>query len=149
MTANIPNYLSVKQVPVVGESKYDKISIESINNLVLENGYTEVNIGSMNKKLEYTGSYGSFTVERVPAGFESIDVDTRYMGVRLGIEDNASYNLDARVSYGGLKYNEENFKNQRRIVENNSNEVTGIMGKEESPAARVNVRSSYGSVKLY
>jgi hypothetical protein len=134
---------------LVGESKYDNIHIESINNLVLENGYTEVNIGSMNKKLEYNGSYGSFTVERVPAGFESIKVDTRYMGVRLGIEDNASYNLDARVSYGGLKYNEENFKNLRRIVENNSNEVTGIMGKEASPAARVNVTSSYGSVKLY
>jgi hypothetical protein len=133
---------------LVGESKYDNIHIESINNLVLENGYTEVNIGSMNKKLEYNGSYGSFTVERVPAGFESIKVDTRYMGVRLGIEDNASYNLDARVSYGGLKYNEENFKNLRRIVENNSNEVTGIMGKEAAPAASVNVRSSYGSVKL-
>ena len=134
---------------LVGESKYDNIHIESINNLVLENGYTEVNIGSMNKKLEYNGSYGSFTVERIPAGFESIKVDTRYMGVRLGIEDNANYNLEAKVSYGGLKYNEDNFKNQRRIVENNSNEVTGIMGKEASPAAIVHVTSSYGSVKLY
>ena len=28
------------------------------------------------------------------------------MGVRLGIEDDASYNLEAKVSYGGLKYNE-------------------------------------------
>ena len=54
----------------------------------------------------------------------------------MGLKKHANYNLDAKVSYGGLKYNEENFKNQRRIVENNSNEVSGIVGKEESPTAK-------------
>jgi len=134
---------------VVGESKYDNIRIESINNLVLENGYTEVNIGVLTKKLNYNGSYGSLSIDRVPAGFESIDVETRYMGVRLGIEESANYKLDAKVTYGGLKYNEDNFKNQRRIIENNSNEVAGTVGKEESPSAKVNIIASYGSVKLY
>jgi hypothetical protein len=60
---------------VVGESKYDNIRIGNINNLVLENGYTEVNIETLNKKLDYNGSYGSFTVDVVPAGFESLKVD--------------------------------------------------------------------------
>jgi hypothetical protein len=134
---------------VVGESKYDNIRIDNINNLVLENGYTEVNIGVLSNKLDYEGSYGSFTVERVPAGFESLDVETKYMGVRLGIAESANYRLDAKVSYGGLKYNEDNFKNERRIVQNNSNEVSGTVGREESPIASVTVNSSYGSVKLY
>ncbi|MCX6253903.1 MAG: hypothetical protein NTV31_05430 [Bacteroidia bacterium] len=134
---------------VVGESKYDNLRIDNINNLVLENGYTEVNIGVLTKKLNYNGSYGSFSVDRIPAGFESIDVETHYMGVRLGIEESANYKLDAEVKYGGLKYNEDNFKNQRRIIGNNSNEVSGIVGKEESPSARVNIIASYGSVKLY
>lgn len=134
---------------VVGESKYDNIKIENINNLVLENGYTETNIGVLTKKLSYEGSYGSFSIDRVPAGFESIDIETRYMGVRLGIEESANYKLEAKVTYGGLKYNEDNFKNQRRIIENNTNEVAGIMGKEESPSAKVTIEASYGSVKLY
>jgi len=133
---------------VVGESKYDNLRIDNINNLVLENGYTTVNIGELTKKLTYNGSYGSFSIDRIPAGFESIDVETHYMGVRLGIDESANYKLDAKVTYGGLKYNEDNFRNQRRIVENNSNEVSGTMGKEESPTARVNVLASYGSVKL-
>lgn len=133
---------------LVGESRYDNLQIENINNLVLENGYTEVNIGTLSKKLDYNGSYGSFSIDHIPAGFESVKVATRYMGVRLGIEEGANYNLDAKVSYGGLKYNEENFKNKRRIVENNSNEVAGIVGKEDSPEARVTIDSSYGSVKL-
>ena len=134
---------------LVGESKYDNLKIDNINNLVLENGYTTVTIGQLRKKLTYNGSYGSFSIDRVPAGFESIDVETHYMGVRIGIDESASYKLEAKVTYGGLKYNEDNFKNQRRIVENNSNEVSGTVGKEESPTARVNVLASYGSVKLY
>jgi hypothetical protein len=133
---------------VVGESKYDNIRIENIKNLVLENGYTEVNIGELTKKLTYTGSYGSFSIDRIPSGFESIDIETHYMGVKLGIDEAANYRLDAKVSYGGLKYNEDNFKNERRIVENNSNEVSGTVGKEENPLSRVNVQASYGTVRL-
>jgi hypothetical protein len=134
---------------VVGESKYDNLNIDNINNLVLENGYTETKIGTLTKKLQYTGSYGSFSVDRIPAGFQSIDVQTKYMGVNLGIDENANYNLDAKVSYGGLKYDEENFVNKRRIIENNMHEIAGIVGKGESPDASVNITASYGSVRLY
>jgi hypothetical protein len=134
---------------MVGESKYDNIRIESINNLVLDNGYTEVNIGTLTKKLTYKGSYGTFSIERIPSGFESVDVETHYMGVKLGIDESASYKLDAKVSYGSLKYNEGNFNNQRRFIENNSKEISGVVGKSESPAATVNVIASYGSVRLY
>ena len=80
---------------VVGESKYDNIRIENIKNLVLENGYTEVNIGELTKKLNLTGSYGSFSINNIPAGFESIDIETRYMGVKLGIEESANYKLES------------------------------------------------------
>lgn len=134
---------------MVGESKYDNLRIESINNLVLDNGYTEVNIGTLTKKLTYHGSYGSFSIDRIPSGFESLDVETHYMGVKLGIDESASYKLDAKVSYGSLRYNEDNFNKQRRNIENNSKEVSGVVGKTESPSASVNVIASYGSVRLY
>lgn len=134
---------------LVGDSRYDNLRIESINNLILDNGYSEVNISTLTKKLEYEGSYGSFTIENIPAGFESIKTDTRYMGVKLGIEESANYYLEAKVSYGSLKYNEDNFKNERRIIENNSNEVAGVVGKGDSQLSKVNVSASYGSVRLY
>jgi hypothetical protein len=133
---------------VVGETKYDNLRIESINNLVLENGYTDTKIGLLTNKLNYTGSYGSFSIDRIPDNFESINTDTRYMGVNLGIEESANYNLDASIRYGGIRYNESNFNAQKRIVENNSNEVSGIMGKQKSPSANVKITSSYGSVRL-
>ncbi len=133
---------------VVGETKYDNIRIDRINNLVLDAGYADINIGTLVKKLEFEGGYGSFNVDRVPSGFESIEINSRYSGIRIGIEEIASYDLEAKVSYSGLKYNEENFQNRRRIVENNSTEVSGIVGKDSSPSSHVKVKASYGSVRL-
>ena len=133
---------------VVGETKYDNLKIDNINNLVLDAGYADINIGTLVKKLVFTVGYGSFNVDRVPAGFESLEVDSRYTGVRLGIDESASYNLNSRISYGGLKFNEENYKNKRRIVENNSSIIEGVVGTEESPSSSVKIDASYGSIKL-
>jgi hypothetical protein len=134
---------------IVGESKYDNIKITKINNFVLDNGYCDVNVGELTKKLTYNGSYGSFEVDNIPAGFETLETDTRYMGVKLAISESASYKLDAKLSYGGLKYDEEKFRNQKRIVQNNSSEISGTIGDEPSPASSVKVNSAYGSVRLY
>lgn len=133
---------------VVGETKYDNLRIENINNLVLESGYTDINIGTLSNKLVFDVAYGSFTIERVAEGFESIDLESRYTGVRMGIDEAASYKLEGKVSYGGLKFNEDNYKNTRRIVENTSTTVEGIVGKEESPTAFVRIDSSYGTIRL-
>jgi hypothetical protein len=134
---------------IVGDAKYDTYSIDKINNLVLETGYTNVNVGTLSKKLSFEGSYGSLTADDIPAGFESIDVDVRYSGVRLGIAENASYKIDAESSYGGIKYNEDNLKFTRRIVENTSSEISGVIGKDESTTSTVKVKTAYGTVKLF
>jgi hypothetical protein len=134
---------------IVGESKYDKIDVEMINNLVLLTGYTTTSIGELTKKLNVSGSYGSLSVESVPKDFESLEVDVRYMGVRLGISENATYRLEGSTSYGGIKYNEENFKFEKRIIENTSSEISGIIGKDANPSSTVKVESAYASVKLY
>lgn len=134
---------------VVGETKYGEVGIEKAKNLVLTGGYTSFNVGELTKKLNFQGNYGSLSVEKIPAGFESLEVDVHYLGVRLGIDESASYNLDAHTSYGGVKFNEENFKHEKHIVENNSTTLTGTVGNVAAPTATVKITSSYGQVKLY
>ena len=134
---------------IVCESKYDKLNIEKVNNLVLDAGYADINVGELTKKLKFDGGYGSLTVDKIPAGFESIESNSRYIGVKLGIENDANYQLDAKLSYGDLRFDEDNYQNQRRIVENNSTETSGIIGKGASPSSKVKVTASYGSVRLY
>lgn len=133
---------------LVGETKYDKLRIDEINNLVLDAGYADVTVGSLANKLQFTGGYGSLNVDQVPKGFESVSVDTHYMGVKVAIDESASYKLNAHVSYGSVKFNEENFQNQKRIIDNNSSEISGVVGKESNPASTVTIESAYGGVKL-
>jgi len=133
---------------LVADLKYDNLRIDEINNLVLESQYTEINIGTLSKKLVFDVAYGSLSVDRVTEGFESIELEARYTGVRLGIDESASYSLSGKVSYGGLKYNEDNYRNIKRIVENTSTTIEGIVGKEESPTAFVRVDASYGTIRL-
>jgi hypothetical protein len=133
---------------IVAEVKYDNFRIEKINNLVIETGYTDLNIGSLTKKFKFDGSYSGINIDRVPAGFESIEVSSRYTGVKIGIDESASYALDGKVSYGGLKFNDDNFKYTRRIIENNKTETEGIVGSDESPSSKVWVDSSYGTIRL-
>ncbi|MGA1977280.1 MAG: hypothetical protein ABSG89_05420 [Bacteroidales bacterium] len=134
---------------IVGETKYDKVNIDEINNLVLEAGYSGVYVGTLTKKLEFSGGYGSLNVDKVPAGFESIKTDTHYMGVKVAIDESASYSLESHMSYASLKFNEDNFRNQKRIIENTSSEISGIVGKESEPTSTVSIESSYGGVRLY
>lgn len=134
---------------IVSDSKYDTYSIENMNNLVMETGYTTTNIGTLTKKLSYNGSYASLNIESVPEGFESLDAEVRYTQVRLGISGSANYRVEGKASYGGIKLNEDRFKYQKRIVENSSTEISGVVGTEESPSSSVRVSASYGSIKLY
>ncbi len=133
---------------IVSDAKYDTYNIDKINNMVVTSGYSNVNIGELSKKINFEGSYGSLNVDQIPEGFESIDVNVRYSGVRLGIAENASYKLDGESSYGGIKYDEENLKFTRRVVENTSSEISGIVGKDESATSTVKIKTSYGTVKL-
>jgi hypothetical protein len=133
---------------VVADTRYDKIEIDRISNFVVELGYTTVHVDELTKKLNAEGSYGSLTVEKIPAGFESTEVDVRYMGVRLGIAPEAGYQLEGRSSYGSIKYNEEDFRAERRIIENTSSEIKGTVGKDSNTKSTVKVSTSYGSVKL-
>ncbi|MBN1107217.1 MAG: hypothetical protein JXR66_04130 [Bacteroidales bacterium] len=135
---------------LVADSRYDSnFRIDNINNLVIDQGYSNVDIGSLSKKLMLTAGYGSFSSDRVADDFESLEIDTRYASVTLGIDESADYSLDAKLSYGGIRFNDENFNVKRRIVENTSTELVGTVGDDESPESSVKIRSSYATIKLY
>jgi hypothetical protein len=134
---------------IVLNAKYDNIKIENINNIVATGGYTDFSIGKLTKKLDVQTDYGKLSVDEIPAGFESIDVEADYCGVELGIDRSASYSLDASARYGDIKFDEENFNIKQRIYENTSRKVTGISGNNPNPESNVTVRISYGTINLY
>jgi hypothetical protein len=133
---------------IVGESKYDNIRVDNIRNLDLDSRYTTTNIGTLTNSLKLDCGYGAFTVDYIPTGFESLNVETAYAPVKMGIADNASYELNGEVRYGRINYDENKFDVMRRIQENNSLRIVGIMGRETAPTSTVRIEARYATVQL-
>jgi len=142
--------ISVTEVSsLVADSKYDGYTVGAVNNIVVLGGYTDLNFKRVNKKLEVETKYGNLNVDRVPAGFEKVTVKAGYCAVKLGIDPEACYRLDANSSYGSVKIDDANFSPDRRIVGNTSTEMAGKVGKCANPTSTVTINASYGSVRLF
>ena len=66
----------------------------------------------------------------------------------MGIEENASYELKGDTRYGSISYDNNKFNVTRRIQENNSLEIIGIMGNDASPKSKVKIETNYTWVQL-
>jgi hypothetical protein len=133
---------------IVLDSKYDNINISSLRNLVSESGYTTYRIGRVDGKLDVETGYGSFEVEKLSSRFESVDVTTKYCTVKIGVEETASYILNASAQYGGISFNEDKADLKTRIEENNSKRIEAIVG-DKNATSKIDIKTSYGSIKVY
>ncbi len=141
--------LSVGEVSsLVADSKYDGYNVKAARNIVIIGGYTDFRFGKVSRKLDVETKYGNLSVDMIPAGFEKVTVKAGYCAVRLGIDPAACYRLDANVSYGSIKMDDEKFSPERRIIGSSSSELTGKAGDCKNPRSEVKVVASYGSVRL-
>ena len=130
---------------LVADSKYDNYSIENINDLTFNAMYTGCKIDKLNKKLNLVNGYGGFTIKGIPSGFESISIENKYAGIKLGIASDASYHLNGKVRYSNIDHPDGKLNKTR---ENTSYEVVGTVGSSENPKSSVTISSSYGNVSL-
>lgn len=137
---NIGNFSSV-----VGEAGYDDYRMGNIKNLVLESKYSDINIESISNKLVLSNKYGNVSVQRIPDGFKSIEVTSKYATVDLGVHELANYYLDAKTKYADLNYNDIEIK--ERYKESNSISIKGKSGTDETKS-NITIESEYGDVDL-
>lgn len=133
---------------VVLDSKYDDINISNLKNLVAESTYTSYDLGFVKSKLDINTGYGSIEVGNLQAGFESVDITTRYCSVKIDVDEKAKFTFDAETSYGGIGFDEDNAEIMNRIYDNNSKKVTAVIGGKNAVSV-MKIRTSYGSVKVY
>jgi len=127
------------------DSKYDNFDIENINTFIMNSMYTGINVNKLKLKLSLINGYGGVTVREIPAGFESITIQNKYAGIKLGIASDASYKLNGNAHYCDIKHPDGKLN---RMRENTSYEVTGTVGNSDSPKSSVRIESNYGSLNL-
>ncbi len=140
--------LSIEDVSsVVIEGKYDGYSFGKLSNLVVNTSYSNIKADELSKKLEADTKYTNVTIGHMPAGFEGISIDTKYGTYKIGLDENASYNIDGDAGYGKIYYHDTGGK-VSRIQENTSMKVYGTVGPDPNPTAEVKIITKYGNVKL-
>ncbi len=133
---------------IVAETKYDHIEAIEITNFVAEGGYTGFEFGTLSGKLDIDTGYGSIKVKRITSGFDLVNIESKYCSVSLDIDDDASYVMKLSQQYGNLSFDEDNAEIIQRIYDNNRKSIEANMGSGKSDS-RVNIKSSYGSVRVY
>jgi hypothetical protein len=139
--------LTVDEVSsVVLEGKYDVYTFGTISNLVMNASYSTVKADELSKKLEADTKYTNVTVKYVPPSFDGININTKYGTYRLGVDENASYNIDGEAGYSKIYYHDTG--KVSKIQENTSMKVNGTVGSQTDPSAKVKIVTKYGNVKL-
>ncbi len=132
---------------VVIEGKYDNYAFGKLSNLVVNSSYSGITADELSKKLEADTRYTNCKIEYMPPTFESVNVESSYGGYKIGLDKNASYELDGEASYAKISYHDSGGK-VSRIQENNSMKVYGRVGTNENPSASVKIKTRYASVRL-
>ena len=131
---------------IVIEGKYDEYRFGKLSNLVAASAYSNFEVEEISEKLSMETEYSDCIVDYMPASFKSIDISTKYGGYRIGIDDNASYQINGQSEYAKISY--PDVGKVSRINENTSMQVNGTVGNDANPDATVRITSKYGSVKL-
>ena len=129
----------------VADSRYDNYSIQNINTLNLNSMYTGISVDKLNEKFNLVNGYGGVTIRQIPAGFESITIENKYAGIKLGIAPDAAYKLSGKSRYGEIKHPDGKLN---RMRENTTYEVSGTVGKSENPKSSILINTNYGTVNL-
>ena len=100
------------------------------------------------KKLKIDADYGGLRVNKLMSGFDSVYIHSDYTGIKIGLDEDASFNFTAKLSYGGFSYDGENINYLKKVVKSSSKYYEGYVNKENS-GSTIEISSDYGSVKLY
>ena len=131
---------------IVLEGKYDGYGFGKLANLVINTSYSGLKVEELNDKFAIISAYTDVKIEHMPASFESIDINSKYGTVRVGLDESASYKLDGEASYSKIFFHDTG--RVSKVQENNAMNVSGTVGTNANPSAVVKVITRYGNVKL-
>ncbi|HFS67152.1 MAG TPA: hypothetical protein ENK67_02965 [Flavobacteriia bacterium] len=125
---------------------YGKLSVENANNIIGSGDYLSVELGTIFKKLDINSDYGSLRIDKLMKGFQNATINTNYTGVRVGIDKNASCNIEVDIDYGGIKY-DEGFIFTKKNTKTTSKHYKGYFNQPNTNA-NLKIEMDFGSLKL-
>lgn len=126
---------------------YGGITIDKANNIVGKGAYLNTKIGVVYKSLDLNADYGAVKIDKVAPSANTININSDYVSVKMGVAPAFNFNFDIDLGYGSLKAPDA-FEFNKKKEERFSKSYQGYFGQANS-GKTVNISSDYGGVTIY
>lgn len=149
LTSSYGKHTVDKAGAVYGMVKYDVYTFGSVNSIDFSgSGYTIFSIDELRGSVNLPDlRYGKLKVDRVLGSFKSINVQSSYSDVKIGIDGAASFALKLSTSYGSLNLGDFQARLSGITTSGSMQHVTCNVG--DQPGSRsITVSNRYGDIQL-
>lgn len=126
---------------------YGSITIEEATNVHGNSDYASMRFGTIKKSLIIDTDYGAITVKRLLKGFENIEIDGQYAGIKIGVDSNAVFDFELDLQYAGFKGEDDKMEFFKKISKTTKKYYEGKFGKGKTNS-KVKIKSQYGGVSI-
>lgn len=126
---------------------YGSLKATNARSVVGDGDYLTTRLGQVSKKVAITSDYGSIRIEDLKEGFDSVNINGDYCGIKIGTPD-APFSFELKLSYGSFKRGESGFDFTKQVVKSSSKYYEGTY-KNGSSKSKITIDSDYGSVTFY
>lgn len=126
---------------------YGSITVNDIERIHGNSDYVTLRFGTVRKEFVVDTDYGSLTIKNLMKGFDKVDITGQYTGIRIGVENGASFNFEIDLQYSSFKRDSDKVELFKSISKSTKKYYEGIYGQEKTHSI-LNVNSQYGSVRI-
>jgi len=126
---------------------YGSLKVNNGSSVIGNGDYLTTRLGSISKKVAITSDYGSIRIEELQSGFDSVEINGDYCGIKIGTP-NTPFNFVLKLSYGSFKRDDGRYEFIKQIVKSSSKYYEGYF-KDKNSGSIIKIDSDYGSVTFY
>ena len=126
---------------------YGSISIDEATNVLGNADYVSMSLGTIKKNLSINTDYGAISVKRLVKGFESVDIDGEYAGIKINVDADAVFNFEIDLQYAGFKGENDKMEFYKKISKTTKKYYEGKFGKGDSNS-KIKIKSQFGGVSI-
>jgi hypothetical protein len=146
--ANYSDFSLDKAVTLEIDNEGGKTEIGQVDVLKLTSKFSDCEVKQLAKVLNVESQYGGFKVQHILKSFASITVDNSFGSIVLNFEQGASFDIKAGMAFCTLEYPKDLADFSSRNVSPTESSYQGIVGKNNSLGANVDIHSEYGGVSI-
>lgn len=124
---------------------YGNLNVDNANSIDGNSDYTNLKFGKIASRLMIEADYGNLKVDEMGENFSLVNVNTEYIGVKIGVHSNSSFTLKVESQYGGINVPEA-VDITSQIEKNSNKKIEGTYNGGSK--GKINISTQYGSIKI-